>query len=539
MKVEASGAGDSTVRPEGRQVFRCADPSVAWILGGSGLPAAIDPGATALVWEDGSRTYAELRSGALALAGALRARGALPGDRVLTHLFNRGETLEIYFACAFAGLTLVPASFRATASELGGIIADVDAQVVVTEEELADTARAAIEQAGVSSQLIVLESHASGEAYDGLRAHAALDGPYEHTEPHLILFSSGTTGKPKGVQLTHNNIMSYAAQQAVMYPGYRREMTTLVVPTMFNTGGINEITIPTFLVGGTVAILPSRRWKPKRMAGFISRWEVTHACVFPTMFRPLLDADSASRLPLDSMEVIITGGEACPPEVIREARQRWPEKQIVIAYGLTEGGLISMLQPQEFDDRPQSVGRVALGQTLKIVNSVGEAARVGETGEIWTASPSVISGYWRAPELTEAALSDGWLKTGDLGYVDAEGFLYVNGRVRDMIISKGQNVFPAEIEAALTQHPAVAAVAVVGIPDPEYGELVTAVVVARAGQDPTASELVESLGDRLASYKKPRRVVFRDALPISVNNKVLKRQLVEEIRAADRVPEGR
>lgn len=512
--------------------FAAPATSVAWLLGGYGLPQTADPTASALVWEGGSRTYAELRSDALALATAFRDRGLRRGDRVACHLFNRGETFEIYFACAFAGLTLVPANFRSTSAELSEILEDVDARLLFTEDELADTAQAAVAELEPSPQLVQLGAGESGAEYERLLQNTPLPGPYEHTDPHLILFSSGTTGKPKGVQLTHQNIVNYSLQQAVVYPRYSREMTMLVVPTMFNTGGINELVLPTFLVGGRVCILPSRKWSAERMAGYIHRWQVTHTCLFPTMFGPMLDADAVSPLPLESVEVVITGGEPCPPETIRRFRDRWPEKELIDAYGLTEGGLVTLANTNDMDRKPGSVGRAAQAQSFKIVTPDGELAVPGETGEIWTASPTVIPGYWNAPELTEQALVDGWLRTGDLGHVDEDGYLYIDGRVRDMIISKGQNVFPAEIEAVLREHDAIRECAVVGIPDAEFGEAVCAVIVLRPDHTLTESEVVTFVRDRIASYKKPRHVVFQDSLPMSVNNKVLKRELARDVAAA-------
>lgn len=509
--------------------FGAAEPSLAWILGGYGPPQTIDPNDQALVWEGGTRTYAELRSNALALAGAMRARGLADGDRVVSHLFNRGEVFEIYFACAFAGLTVVPASFRASAAELADIVTDVDARLVFTESGLAETAEGAVGIADVGVEIIELASDASGEAYADMLGAIPLPSFPKPADPHIVLYSSGTTGKPKGAELTHRNLMHYALQQAVMFPGFTREMRTLAVPTLFNTGGLHDFTLPTFLVGGTVCILPSRNWSPERMAEYVERWQITHAIVFPTMFQPLLHADAEATLPLDSLDVILTGGEVCPPDVMRRVRERWPEKKLIIGYGGTEVGGISIIGNDELDGRPGSVGRAAVGQTFKIVTADGEPAEVGEAGEVWTTSPTVIRGYWKAPELTASLISDGWVRTGDLGYVDDEGYLYISGRLKDMIISKGQNIYPAEIEGVLLEHPDIDQCAVVGVPDPEYGETVAAVVVARHGASLTDADVVDFVRDRIATYKKPRHVVFRRDLPMSVNNKVLKRDLSAEL----------
>lgn len=508
-----------------------AGQSIAWMLGGYGAPEPVDPSRTALVWEGGTRTYGELRDHALRLAAALRAQGLKDGDRVVTHLLNRGEVFEVYFACAFAGLTIVPASFRASVAELADIVADVDARIVLTERSLAATARSAVAEAGASASVVELEEDGGGPMYEALLREPPLRIAMPPADPHIVLFSSGTTGKPKGAMLTHANLMHYAMQQAAMFPGYSSEMRTLVVPTLFNTGGLHDFTLPTFLVGGTVCILPSRGWTPQRMAEYVDRWSITHAIIFPTMFQPLLHADDVSPLPMDTLDVILTGGEVCPPDLMSRVRQRWPAKELIIGYGGTEVGGITMIGNSGIDSRPGSVGRAAIGQAFKIVNAGGAPAGVRESGEIWTASPTVIKGYWNAPALTDESIHEGWLKTGDLGYVDEDGYLYISGRVKDMIISKGQNVYPAEIEGVLMEHPDVDLVTVVGIPDVEYGETAVAVVVRREGATLTEDDVVGFVRDRIASYKKPRHVLFRDALPISVNNKVLKREVVVDVMA--------
>jgi fatty-acyl-CoA synthase len=493
----------------------------------------MDPLKPAVLWRDQCRTYAELRRRALALAASFRRLGLVPGECVAAHLFNRGETFEIYFACAYAGLVFVPVNFRLAEEELAIVLADSGARLVFTERGISDVARAAIAASEGEVVLVELSTDVSGDAFDELATGPAFDGPYEWADPHMILFSSGTTGTPKGIALSHGNIMTYACQQAAVYSRYSSAMTTLVVPTMFNAGGINDFTIPTFLVGGTVAILPSGNWLPESMAALIEKWQVTHTVIFPMMFEPMLEADARERLPLDSLQVVTTGGEHCPNATLARFAERWPDIDLVLTYGLTEGGLVTLISGQELFEHPESVGRAAPGQTLKIVGADGEVAASDGVGEIWTASPWVVPGYWNAPALTaELITEDGWLRTGDLGRVDEAGYLYIEGRARDLIISKGQNIYPAEVEAVLAKHDAVWRCSVVGVPDREYGEAVCAVVVLRRDQAVTEDELIEFVRARIASYKKPRFVLFRDALPTSVNNYVLKRELAIEAAEA-------
>ncbi len=512
-----------------KPAFESSEPTVAWLLGGAGLPATCDPDATALIWEGGERTYGELRRRALSLAQSFTALGLVKGDVVMTRLFNRGETFELYFACAYAGLTLVPASFRLTSEELTQILADSGARLLFTEEELAESAASACEPLETSPIVIALPTGEPGAEYEGLASGELMAGPFPKNDPHLVLFSSGTTGTPKGICLSHANIMSYTMQQLATWPKYSSDMNYLLLAAMFNTGGINETVIPVFLVGGTVCIMPSRGWTAEGMIDYIDRWKITHAVIFPTMFTKLFEANDRSPAPLETLRVAITGGEPCPPSTITRFMETWPNCEFVNGYGLTEGGLITLIGGAEALKNPASVGRVAPGSALRITDAAGTDLPVGEVGEIVTGSGSVTMGYWNAPELTAQVLDNGWLRTGDLGRIDDDGYLYLEGRSRDMIISKNQNIFPAEIEATISQISAVLDVAVIGVPDDEFGEAVCAVIVLKRGYSLTPQEVVEHVTAHIASYKKPRRVVFRDKLPIMESRKVDKRRLTAEI----------
>ncbi|MET3524011.1 class I adenylate-forming enzyme family protein [Mesorhizobium abyssinicae] len=513
------------------RTFASSETSVAWLLGGEGLPAGIDPAKEALTWVGGSLSYAELRRSALAMARALRESGLRVGDTVLCHMFNRGEMFQVYFACAFAGLRMIPASFRLAPAELRTVVEESNAKLIFTEERLADVAKIAIENIAHHIDLIELATMTGGPLFDQMTRGEVLEGPFERTDPHIILFSSGTTGKPKGIMLNHSCIMNYAFQQIAVWPGYNADMRLLVTPAMFNTGGINEITIPTFLVGGTVCIMPSKGWKAERMSELIDLWQITHAVIFPTMIVPLLEADGQVGVGLETLRVAITGGEACPPEKLNRFRNRWPHVNLLIGYGMTEGGLVSFIGGEEMDKHPYSVGRVTIGQAVKIADAAGTTLPTGSVGEIMTAGPGVMSGYLNSPELTGEALRGGWLKTGDLGRMDEDGYLYIEGRSRDMIISKGQNIFPAEIESALLRHPSVRLAAVVGVPDPEFGEAVCAVIVLHEGHSMTEDEVKAYVGEHIASYKKPRHVRFHSNLPVGTSNKVQKRELAAAIAA--------
>lgn len=505
-------------------------PSVAWFLGLEAMPAHIDPEQIALRWESGTRTYAELRSRALALAGSFRQRGLKPGDRVACHFLNRGETFELYFACAYAGMTLVPIGFRLSTREIALILDDCQPKLVFTQSELSQIAREGAAAIADAPELIVLSDHVSGDDYERLCTQTPLD-QVGFTEVQMLLYTSGTTGRPKGVQMAHSSIMWFAFQQVAFYPQLDRQSTTLLTGPMYNTAAMNEQSMPTFLAGGTVAIMPSRGWTPARMAAVIDEWKVTHAVVYPSMMEPMLKHDRSELTGLTSMKFVLTGGENCPPSTLARFRARWSHLSFGFAYGSTESGVVSIALDDEIEKHPGSVGRPFGGQIFQVRDQDGRQSATNEVGEVWTTGPSVTTGYWNSPELNEGALSQGWLKMGDLARVDADGYLYIEGRSKDMIISKGQNIYPAEVENVLLEHPMIVDASVIGLPDQESGESVCACIVLAAEGSLTAEQLIDFVRQRLASYKKPKHVLFFEELPrnpaAKVEKKLLARQAAE------------
>ncbi|MFO1169737.1 MAG: AMP-binding protein [Hyphomicrobiaceae bacterium] len=506
--------------------------SVSTLLGDTQLQAAAVPGHVALLWEDGQRTYAELRDNALRLAAALRARGLETGDRVASFLMNRGETFELYFACAYAGLTFVPISFRLTATEVAMILGDCTPKILFTDTEHRAVVDEAIAKAIPGTPVVTLEPHGTGEEYPALIASAApLTLSEQRTTPvQLILYTSGTTGRPKGVAMRHMNILWNAFQQVAVFRGLNRNAVMLITGPMYNTAGINESSIPAFLVGATVAILPSSGWTPERMGGYIDRFKATHTLLFPSMMRPLLDADERSKLPIESLRWVYTGGENCPPPLMKAWMERFPDKILAVAYGSTESGTPTIVEDEEILRYPGSVGRITPGQSVRILSAEGKVLGPNEIGEVWTSGPAVISAYWNAPDIDAVTIRDGWLKMGDLGRMDEHGHLYIVGRSKDMIISKSQNIYPAEVENALRAHPDVSDVAVVGVPDAEFGEAVCAAIIPRQGAAIDPDAVVEFVRTRLASYKKPRHIVLFDVFPRGLSGKVKKDELAASCR---------
>lgn len=524
MTVQPSGPGPSA--------------NVSWLLGADALPQVADPDRTALRWTGHSRTYAELRQRALSLACALRARGLGVGDRVAVLAYNRGETFELYFACAYAGLTLVPINFRLVPQEVAHVLTDSGAKVLFYDERLDDTTSAALALADVKIATICLSGSEPGSAYDEMATGPELGlDEFGHTDVHLLLYTSGTTGRPKGVMLSHQGILWFAMQQASAYPGMDPSCVMLLTGPVYNTAGINEQSIPVFLSGGTVAILESGNWTARKLAEVIDEWSVTSGVIYPSMMGPLLEADRESPCELASFRFTATGGENCPYDLLARFRRRWPHISVAIGYGLTEGGIATFIRDGEMDVKPHSVGRAFPGSTFKVVDETGTRVPTGTVGEVWMASPAQTIGVWGDPEAQRAVLRDGWVVTGDLGRVDKDGYLYIEGRSKDMIISKGQNIYSAEVESALSECSELLEATVIGVPDSEYGEAVCAVIVVRPGVTFGPAELTSFARARLASYKKPRYVVVLDSLPRNPSQKVDKVLLRERVATGDLVPQ--
>jgi fatty-acyl-CoA synthase len=498
---------------------------VASILGEYSPQCFHKPDRLALVWEHGALTYKDLRNRALRLAASLRAMGLQSGDRIATLLYNRGETFQLYFACAFAGLTIVPVSFRLTAPEIASILNDCGPKVVFSEPELAPVLSAALPDLVAKPRVVMLETEASGAEFENLAtAPEPLRERYMN-DVQMILYTSGTTGRPKGVAMRSQAVTWCAMQQVTQFRHLDRDAVMMLNAPMFNTAAMNEASIPTFFAGGTVTILPSRGWSVHKLAEFIGKWNVTHVLMFPSMFRELIKADNEERIPLPNMRFWYTGGENCPPALMSEVMRRWPHISLVISYGSTESGMATYIEGEDIERHAGSVGRVAPGQSIRLLDQDGRDVPVGEIGEVWTAGPAVMQHYWEAPQLDAETVRDGWLKIGDLARMDEEGWFYIVGRTKDLIISKGQNIYPAEIENAIRQHPSVLDVAVVGVPDAEFGEAVAACVMLRKGAEPDRDGIMAFTLERLASYKKPRHMFFMDHFPIRNATKVDKAEL--------------
>jgi len=485
----------------------------------------------ALRSEAGALSYAELDERSSRLAQALRGAGVVRGSRV-AHLARTGpEVVELLFAASKLGAVLVPLNWRLAVPELRRIVADAGVPLVVAGDAYADTARAVVD--GLARPPHVVGPGAEYEAW--IAAHEPVDpavacGPGDTV---VQMYTSGTTGAPKGVLTTNANMMACAETSPRW--SFDADTLSLTAMPMFHIGGIGWAFVG--LWNGATTILV-REFDAPGVLDRLEREQVTNTIFVPTMLQLLTSVPGAAQRDFSALRSIAYGASPITTPVLRAALRTFG-CPLFGMYGLTETtGTVVQLDPADHDpDGPRahllrSAGRPYPWVELRIVDpQTGEDRGAGEVGEVWMRAPNVMAGYFERPAETAAALTpDGWLRTGDGGFLDEEGYLFLTDRIKDMIISGGENVYPVEVEEALAQHPAVADVAVIGVPHERWGETVKAIVVLRPGASAGAEELTAFARGRLAGYKLPRIVELVDELPRTPSGKVLKRELRERPR---------
>ncbi|PWW24089.1 acyl-CoA synthetase (AMP-forming)/AMP-acid ligase II [Geodermatophilus normandii] len=486
---------------------------------------------TALVAGDRRITYTEFDRRTDQLARSLRDLGVRQGDRVAGLLLNSPAFLETMFATAKLGAVFVPMNLRLAPPEVSYLLADSGADVFVWSAPLAPVARAALTGEGIRVRHRVV---VGGEPQDGETDFEALLSAGEPralgtdvagSDLSCLMYTSGTTGRPKGAMLTHDNHLWNVVNVLSFGRGLRESDVTVTVAPMFHIGGLGVHTLPLLYLGGTNVVLPS--FDPAQTLAAMAEARATVQFLVPAMWAALTAVPDFDRHDLSALELAVTGGAPCPLPVIEFFQGKGLPFQE--GFGMTETApAVSILDADHVKEKAGSIGRALMHVEARIVDDDDRDVATDVVGELVVRGPNVFAGYWGLPEATAEAFRNGWFHTGDLGRMDAEGFVTLVDRKKDMIISGGENVYPIEVEQVLYRHPAVREVAVVGVPDPRWGETPVAVVALADGAQPDADGLLGYARERLAHFKCPSRVEFVPELPRNATGKVLKTTLRKE-----------
>jgi fatty-acyl-CoA synthase len=489
--------------------------------------AARGPGRLALTCDATTWTYGETQQRVEHMSAVLATGGVAGGTRVGYLGFNDPIFVVLLFAAARLGAIFVPLNFRLSGPELAFIIGDAGIHTLVVGEDhvaVIETVREAL----ACRRFIHLEGGAPGwEAANRLMAEAPLPipaaVPAAADDVAVIVYTSGTTGQPKGAMLTHGNLWADNLNEILLWDMVSTDVTLNFAP-MFHVGGLLCGSMSTLLVGGHLVL--QRGFEVAAVMQAIEAYRVTVTFGVPSMLLFISQHPDFEWTDLRSLRLVAVGGAPMPDPLLRLFNARGvPVHQ---GYGMTEtASMITFLSPDRAVEKLGSSGTPPLLTEIRLIDMLGNPiAEAGATGEICVRGANVMKGYWNRPEANEACFThDGWFRSGDVGYLDAEGFLYVCDRLKDMVISGGENIYPAEVESVLYDHPDITEVAVIGVPDERWGEHVVAVVVLKPSRSITLESLQVYAETRLARYKLPRELRLVDALPRNATGKVLKEQL--------------
>jgi acyl-CoA synthetase (AMP-forming)/AMP-acid ligase II len=481
---------------------------------------------TALMFDGETRTYADLDRHACQIAHGLMAQGVAPGDRVAYLGKNTLAYFELLLGAAKARAVTVPVNWRLAEPEVRGILSNARPKLILVEPAFESSA---VHAAASTERLVTGGPHDTFCAWRDAQRREPVDPSVDAAEPVLQLYTSGTTGQPKGAILTHRSLFSLRRNPDILPDWYRwspEDVSLIAMPVAHISG--TGWGIWTLQHGATGVIL--REFDPHTVFDELVSRRVTKIMMVPTAMQIAVRHPRARTTDLGFLRHLFYGGAPLPLDLMKECSKVFG-CGFVQMYGMTEtAGTVVALAPEDHDpergDRLRSVGKALPGVELKIVTADGGALPPGAIGEIAIRTQANMAGYFELPQATADTIdAHGWLRSGDAGYLDQDGFLFLKDRVKDMIISGGENIYPAEVENAIYGHPAVSEVGVIGVPDEKWGETVKAFVVLKPDAAPTAQEIIDWAGTRIARFKLPKSVQFVTALPRNHTGKVLRREL--------------
>ncbi len=481
--------------------------------------AADHPDHLALRMDDLELTYAQLLEAAGRMSTLLASRGVGPGDRVGIMLPNVPAFPIAFYGALAAGAVVVPMNPLLKSREVGYYLSDSGAKVVLAWHTAAGDAAKGAADAG--AEAIAVDTADMAELLDGSAAAQGHCGR-EDEDDAVILYTSGTTGRPKGAELTNSGLVRNAELTARTLLKNNPDDVMMGCLPLFHVFGLTCGLNATIAAAGTLTLLP--RFDPAKALEIIERDAVTIFEGVPTMYAAMLHLPEARSAQAATLRVCVSGGASLPVEILRGFEEKFG-CVILEGYGLSETSPVASFNHPDRVRKPGSIGTPIEGVQMRLIDDEGNTAPDGEIGEIAIRGHNVMKGYWGKPEATAEAIRDGWFRTGDMARVDEDGYYYIVDRKKDLIIRGGYNVYPREIEEVLHEHPAVAEVAVIGMPHPELGEEIGAAVTLKPGASATPEELRAFARDKVAAYKYPRRVWLVDALPKGPTGKILRREV--------------
>lgn len=507
------------------------------------IASGIVPEQEILTFEDTRQTYSQLMDNAGRLAAVLAESGVGLGDRVGLIATNCPEMVETFFAVFQLGAVIVPINYRAKADELLFMVQDAGIKVLLIEQRYGDLIAPFIGTSGIQSTICIGGTYQGISAYDDLKRN--VPQPYEgfadveSSDLAILLYTSGTTSKPKGVMITHGQLTNYVMNHSEVADGTDRGSSVVCIPNYHIAGATS---ICNSIYNGRRLVL-LRQFEAGEWLRSLEKEGANHAFMVPTMLKQVMDHPEFSSTNLDSLENLSYGAAPMPLPVILKAIKLFPSTtNFANAFGMTETtSTVSVLSPEDHKltgtseeiekkiHRLSSVGKPLPGVDIRVLDNENKPVEINTVGHVFVRTGRSMKGYWKRPEASKETLVDGWVNTEDMGWLDEDGYLFLGGRSSDMIIRGGENISPAEIEDVFFQHPAVADVAVIGVPSLEWGEEIMAVIVANDLETPpTMEELIAYCREHLASFKRPSKIIFAPALPRTSTGKILKRTLREQ-----------